>query len=340
MFVVVLVLIALAPPTRAQTETSHVVFVHGMGQSADDIGKTQFGPLMRRLDDVSVFRFVDDMADGGDSQSGVQENADKLAREIAALDGETVLIGYSMGGAIIRTYLATHRRDAERDVAAVIFVDAVASGSWGYAFANELPRRIDGSLGEKVKELMRSAAASSASVDFSRPATRDLSPRSAHFRKIAPMPLPSNISYYTFWGHIQVVIERGLLLYDLPDYELPSLGDLGLLPGSKDPATLPELGGQRFSPPVDGDAVALDIPHEAKVRLNATVVRDLIDACGKPPEDADDGRCGALAKEHFTIPNTHTAVPNTMDRITVDTPELGGETTLLDAILTAIARHR
>jgi hypothetical protein len=29
-----------------------------------------------------------------------------------------------------------------------------------------------------------------------------------------------------------------------------------------------------------------------------------------------------------------------MDRITVDTPELGGETTLLDAILTAIARHR
>jgi pimeloyl-ACP methyl ester carboxylesterase len=360
------------PDASAQSTATPVVFVHGMGSSAADIGTVQFADLLTGLAETHpapgpekdvcqkdaqpdrpwdgspcVFRYVEDAAetDGGpnDSQSAVEDNADKLASELKEISrnagGErVVLIGYSMGGAIIRTFLAEHRRSAERLVEAVVLIDAVASGSWGYAFATEVPRRFEGSLGDRLKELMRSMAASSASVDFARPATRDLSPRSELFRRIAPMRLPRNISYYTFWGDIRVVIERGLLHYELPDFKLPSLGDLGLLGGDPDPTVLPELGGQRFSPAVDDDNVALDVPHRTRIALDGAVIRDLISACGqKPAEDSPD--CAKLAGKHFSIPNTHTSVPTTMARVMVDEPELGGEVSLLDAVMTAIGRH-
>ena len=138
-------------------------------------------------------------------------------------------------------------------------------------------------------------------MDFDRPATRDLSPRSELFRSIAPMPLPRDVDYYTFWGDIRISVERSLLGYELPAYDMPSVGDLGLLPGSPDPTELPELGGQRFSPPVDDDHEALDVPHRTRIRLDASVIGDLISQCGHEPSDG--GRaCRALVAEHFRDP--------------------------------------
>jgi pimeloyl-ACP methyl ester carboxylesterase len=274
----------------------------------------------------------------------VRDNADKLAREVEEVwrnadEAPVTLIGYSMGGAIIRTYLATHREDAERFVDTVVLIDAVASGSWGYAFASEVPRRVGGSLGARLSELMRSFAATASAVDFDRPATRDLSPRSELFRTIAPMPLPKNVDYYTFWGDIRVVIERQLLHYELPAFALPSVGDLGLLPGDPDPSSLPELGGQRFSPPVDDEHVALDVPHETRIALQAGVISTLIDACGrKPGATPAQEACGALLGKHFQVPNTHTAVPTQLGRIMVDESQLGGRVSLLDAVAEAVAR--
>ncbi len=298
-----------------------------------------------------VFRYVEDAAEateGGraargpnDSQSDVRSNADKLAREVAdtarRAGRRVVLIGYSMGGAIIRTYLATHKDEAERRVQAVIFIDAVASGSWGYAFAGEVPRRVGGPMGQRIDELMRSLAASAAAVDFDRPATRDLSPRSLLFRSIAPMPLPRNISYYTFWGDIRIVVGRQLLAYDLPTFAMPSLGDLGLLPGDPDPTKLPELGGQRFSPKVDGDHESLDVGHKTRIELGADVIGDLISSCGRKPDEPSQD-CRRLVARHFDIPNTHTAIPVTLDRVEVSEPRLGGRVTVLDAVIEAIRR--
>lgn len=357
-----------SPTASSQAAAIPVVFVHGMGSSAAEVGTTQFGALLTAIaarypapgvcqrdaqpdrpwgrGSPCVFRYVEDAAETdegpNDSQSAVADNAEKLAREVAEIsrnagDGRVVLVGYSMGGAIIRTYLASHRDEAQRRLEAVVLLDAVASGSWGYAFAREVPRRVDGNLGDRLNDLMRSLAASSASVDFNRPATRDLSPRSAHLRRITRIEPPSNISYYTFWGDIRIVIERGLLHYALPDYELPSVGDLGLLAGDPDPSALPELGGQRFSPRVDDGEVALDIPHSARIALDARVIRDLIKGCGqKPTPDAPD--CASLVGEHLAIPNSHTAIPNTLADVTIDDPVLG-EATILEAILRAIGRH-
>src|SRR4029079_12975954 len=121
-------------------------------------------------------------------------------------------------------------------------------------------------------------------VDFDRPAAQDLQPRSALFRRIAPMAVPKDVNYYTFWGDIRVVVKRQLFAYDLPDFPLPSFGDLGLLPGVTDPHALPELGGQRFSPTDLGSGrVALDVPHRATIELTGGVIRDLIDTCGRKP---------------------------------------------------------
>jgi len=305
---------------------------HGLQGDGHTNDQPALAALVERLGPVHVFRYVDDMADGGDSQSGVRENASKLAREI---DGPAVLIGYSMGGAIIRTYLALHRSEAEHTVSKVIFVDAVASGSWGYAFARAVPSRVDGSLGDKLSEVMRSMAQTSASVNFDRPATRDLSPRSALFRRIAPLPLPRNIDYYTFWGDIRITFERRLLVYHLPSFNLPSMGDLGLLPGDPDPRVLPELGGQRFSPQTDDTHVALDVPHRARVRVSSSLVSELIRLCGQ--NEGDRGRrCKALIRSSFDLPDAHTAVPQTMGRIFVDEPRLGGRVTVLQAIANAV----
>ncbi len=364
---------APAPTAQAQVlDTNPVVFVHGMGGNAADVGAKQFADLLQAVatahptPDICqrdaqpdrawsgspcVFRFVEDMAetDGGpnDSQSAVRDNADKLADEIEEVASKTqrrvILVGYSMGGAIIRTYLALHRPDADERVEAVVLIDAVASGSWGYAFAGAVPRRASGKLGDKLSEVMRSMAASTSAVNFDRPATRDLSPRSELFRTIAPMPLPRDIDYYTFWGDIRISIERSLLTYELPAYDMPSIGDIGLLPGSPDPTKLPELGGQRFSPPVDDAHEALDIPHRTRIRLDANVIGELISRCGRPPTDADasnaERECRELVSKHFRIPNTHTAIPTSMADVTVDEERLGGRMSLLDAVLTAIARN-
>lgn len=360
-----------APDAGAQSRAVNapIVFVHGMGSSAADIGRLQFRDLLSALakehpardvcqagaqPDIPwrgspcVFRYVEDAAetdDGpNDSQSGVQSNADKLADEIDEVYDNAgrrpvVLVGYSMGGAIIRTYLATHRKAAARRVDAVVLIDAVTSGSWGYAFATEFPRRVEGSLGARLEELMRSLAASSAAVDFTRPATRDLTPRSDHLRKIAPMELPRNVSYYTFWGNIGVTIERRLLHYELPAFDLPSMGDLGLLPGDADPTHLPELGGQRFSPGVEGPDVALDVPHTTRIALDASVVSDLLSLCGHQATEDATTDCSSVVREHFNVPNAHTAIPSSMGRVMVEEPALGGRVTLLDAVLTAIGRH-
>ena len=352
-FAIITVCIATQlPDARAQTTSAPVIFVHGMGGEAAKIGTVEFADLLQGIagrhpnDDACgpsfqtgrpwrgspcVFRYVDDKSGTQgqhDSQSPVQANADKLAREVAEVVRRTgrtaILIGYSMGGAIIRTYLATHEKDAERDVRAVIVMDGVMSGSWGYAFANELPHRV-GALGSRLTELMRTMAATAASVDFTRPATHDLRPRSELFRKIAPMPLPRRVNYYTYWGDITVNIGRGLLTYDLPRFKLSSLGDLGLLVGDPDPTKLPELGGQRFSPSVDPGFVARDIAHVGRIDLDPGLVRQLIDVCGHN-QATKTRSCGQLASS-FHVPDVHTAVPTQLANIHV------GDTTLLDAVL-------
>lgn len=341
-----------------------VVFVHGLGSSAADVGagvQPAFADLLHRIardyaspgvcDDAfqparpwdgspCVFRYVEDISDGGDSQSGVEENAAKLAGDVARVvvragGRRTILIGYSMGGAIIRAFLSLHPAEAARHVAAVILVDAVAQGSWGFSLIGEVVRRTQGPVRQRVMELVRSLAANASAVDIDRPAARDLRPRSDVFRRIAAAPPPRTISYYTFWGDVRLTVARRMLVYDLPDFNMPSIGDLGLLPGEPDPSSLPELGGQRFTPAVDAGHESFDIPHSTTIRLDGATIRELIDPCGTSEGSA---ACRTMLAKRFDVPNTHTAIPFALSRVGVDA--FGSRTTLLDAMLAAVARNQ
>ena len=333
-----------------------VVFVHGMGASAADMGVPdgQFDHLLPRLaeaypfpgvcmDDAQpgrpwdgspcVFRFVDDLAAGGDSQSGIVENATKLAREVADVHrraGErVVLIGYSMGGTVVRTYLALHAADAERQVAAAILIHPATAGSWGYSL--DLRDRFEHRVGRAIAATVSRLAAEIVDVDVTRPAYRDLRPRSEVYRRLAASPLPRGVSYYTFWGDVQLVLRPLPVDARLPELRL-QLGDLWLLPGDPDPAALPPLGGQRFRPPVDPPAEALEIAHRHQVLLDPGRVAVVVAAC----LDAVL-RCPVAVRSLLDVPAAHWRIPFTIGEIDVDHPALG-RTSLEDAVIRTVGR--
>ena len=353
---------APAPPARPPRP---VIFVHGMGGNAADIGVRglAFDPLLPRIaaefprpgicqrdaqprpwdGSPCVFRYVGDRAVAGepgaacpcDSQSGLEENARKLAAEIGEVfrnagGARVVLIGYSMGGAIIRAYLGLFSTEADRQVEAAILIDPVTTGSW--AFGLDVREEFDDPGLRLLAEILSRAAAANLNVDLDRPAYRDLQPLSEIYRRVAELPLPATVSTYTFWGNIRVDATAGVLGLHR---ELDA-GDLALLAGDPDPSALPPLGGQRFLPDPGAGAEALEVPHSARMTLGPGDLAYLASAClGLDPGT----ECLDAADSVFDVPNAHWRISGELGTIRVDSPELGGEVSLEDAILAAVRRN-
>jgi pimeloyl-ACP methyl ester carboxylesterase len=334
-----------------------VVFVHGMGASAADMGTTggQFDRLLPRLAEAHphpgvcmadaqsdrpwdgspcVFRYVEDAAAGGDSQSGVEENAEKLAKEVAEVHRRAggrrvVLVGYSMGGTIVRAYLGLHAADAGRLVASAVLIDPATAGSWGYAL--DVRERFDNPVAATIAEALSGLAADIMDLDLDRPAFRDLRPRNELYRRLAALPLPRTVSYYTFWGDARLVIRPLPVDTGLPQLHL-EVGDLWLLPGDPDPARLPDLGGQRLRPPVDAPAEALEIRHRHDTVLDPARVALVVGACLDIRL-----RCLAVLRSVANLPAAHWRIPFTIGEIRVDHPAFG-QTSLEDAVIRAVGR--
>jgi len=358
------ILTRAAPPVPEPT-SAPVIFVHGMGASAADMGVRHlaFDPLLPRIaaelprpgvcqrdaqprpwgGSPCVFRYVGDRATAGepgatcpcDSQSGIEENARKLAAEIEEVFGNAggtrvILIGFSMGGAILRTYLGLFAEEADRQVAAAILIDPATTGSW--AFGLDVRDEFDDPAVGLLAEVLTRVAATNLNVDLERPAFRDLQPRSAIYRRVAALPLPRTVSTYTFWGDIRVEATAGVLGLGR---ELAA-GDLTLLPGDPDPSVLPPLGGQRFLPAPAPGAEALDVPHSARMTLGPEELGRLAAACAT----LDPGtECADAAGTIFDLPNAHWRISGELGEIRVDAPALGGEVSLEDAILAAVRRN-
>jgi pimeloyl-ACP methyl ester carboxylesterase len=327
-------------------EPPPVIFVHGMSGDAREVGAPggSFDTLLPALAErypspdacspaaqparawagsPCVFRYVDDVATGGRSQSGVEANADKLATEVAEMVGRTdepvVLMGFSMGGAIVRAYLSLHPVEAAENVRGAVILHGAVSGSWLLAGEDAATRFADPFPAEVLEILGRLAD----DVEPS-PAVADLTPGSPLMRRLAERPPPASIAYTTVWGDIRVTLDL-----PGPDVELPSLGDIVLLPGDRDPGEVPELGGQRFAP----GPSAVEIRHGDRLTLGLADLTDLTLACALP---LDPG-CRSSVQRALRSPSAHWRIPSSLDDISIERSPLGAGT-LEELVIEAVGR--
>ncbi len=123
-----------------------VLIIHGGGQGAYEEDKKLAASLRELLGAAYDVRYPE--MPGADSpEYGAWK--EQIARELAALDGEVVLVGHSLGGSILLKYLSEEKE--ERPVAGIFLV---APPYWGeedwevgeYAlredFASKLPKEL------------------------------------------------------------------------------------------------------------------------------------------------------------------------------------------------------
>lgn len=293
LFAWILGTLALAAPSHAQNPA--VVYVHGVSENACAPGnmrdvlrvvgerlpqtgfRAQGGAACRKVqpgENPLRFRYVQDKHEandedkgfgrGGSSQSGARRNATALRDYIDRLtekgEGKVMLVGFSMGGLIIRTYLSDHRGHANEKVAGVVFIESALQGSlFGLA-----AKAANASEARRVCEAQDSFPGGSTLClgllslirqEFELEnedaiAFRDLSPASEIVRQNASATPPEKPRYLTVPGDIRLRLPRNALgewVFGRPNEELP-VGD-GVIPvGDSDPGGTPPLGGASFKP--------------------------------------------------------------------------------------------
>ena len=120
----------------------HVLFVHGGGEGAHEADERLAASLRDALGseyDVRSPKMPDE------DRPEYEPWKDKIARELAAVDGEAILVGHSLGASVLLKYLS---EEVEKPVAGLFLV---ASPYWGArdweveeyalreAFASKLP---------------------------------------------------------------------------------------------------------------------------------------------------------------------------------------------------------
>jgi predicted alpha/beta hydrolase family esterase len=122
---------------------SHVLFVHGGGEGAHEADEKLAASLRDALGGGYDVRSPK-MPNEGSPE--VEAWKDRISEELAAMDGEVVLVGHSVGAFVLLKYLS--EEEPEKPVAGLLLVAApyVGTGGWEldeYAlredFASELP---------------------------------------------------------------------------------------------------------------------------------------------------------------------------------------------------------
>jgi pimeloyl-ACP methyl ester carboxylesterase len=213
-----------------------------------------------------------------ESQSSVDDNALQLARTVEALSDEAAaagagtskvtLIGYSMGGAVIRSFLAgcpvpvapyhTQRcPNLASKIDQVFFVDPDQQGSWVLTINKGLNAATlsgDASIPNPItpfssvlallQQTIYNQLRSRMGLDPQSQGVIDQTPQSDSIIAHDQSPPPSGIAYYNFFGDVQVRL--GINAYGLPlapGTPTLNLGDLVIL-AQDDHATLaPQWGG-------------------------------------------------------------------------------------------------
>jgi hypothetical protein len=187
-----------------------------------------------------------------DSQGDLGQNAVRLDAEIQRLydsngNRPVILMGYSMGGETIRSFLSysTHVGDAVATsmVDSVVLMHGVEQGSWlaDAAVIHRVPY-----LGSKISDLIGQFA-----PNPNRPATQQFAPASKYMQWVDSSSdrLP-NIPMYNTWGDERVTVQHCLLPFGWAcvSSDIQSWGDVVLKPGTDNPTQTPGMGGEKFLP--------------------------------------------------------------------------------------------
>ncbi|MGH2444275.1 MAG: hypothetical protein ACRDFX_14055, partial [Chloroflexota bacterium] len=194
-----------------------------------------------------------------DSESDLGLNATKLddtLRAVADPQHDTAVMGYSMGGAIIRGWMALAQRTADptlNHVDTAIFVQGAQQGSYlaGY-YASALHHGI---FDAPVVGGLAAGALARWGVHAHRPAIEELAPQSAWYTDpglgINTQSVPPNLHYFNFYSDIglKLYVSIGFKPVEF-DKTLAQVGfgDTVLLPGQDSPTATPADGGARFLP--------------------------------------------------------------------------------------------
>lgn len=101
----------------------HILFVHGGGDGAHEADEKLAQSLRDELGDAYDVRSPQ-MPDEGNPEYEAWRN--RISRELAAMDGEPVLVGHSFGASILLRYLT--EEETEKPIAGVFLV---ATPYWG-----------------------------------------------------------------------------------------------------------------------------------------------------------------------------------------------------------------
>lgn len=190
-----------------------------------------------------------------DSQSSLPLNVVSLAKFVEQFShAHVTLMGQSMGGAIIRGYLAyiTEMRRSDpnyaHNVDTAIIIQGAVQGSymaWLEGQRERAPHYFNIIPGPKrlMLNVVQIAATDKLHMYPNSPAVADLIPRSHWYELISAIPVPETIHYFTFYSD--------MVLFDR--VQRVPVGDL-MMPGGPNRDDLPtshdEYGSSRFRPPV------------------------------------------------------------------------------------------
>ena len=188
-----------------------------------------------------------------DSEGDLGQNAFRLAQKIRQMyqssGQKVILVGYSMGGETIRSFLAysTSVGDgvASGMVDSVVTMHGVQQGSW-FALGAPALAGLPQWLGTPIDNFIHNWA-----PNPGRLATQQFNPRGSyiHWVHAHSANLP-DIPYYNTWGDERISIQHCYLPFHhgCVDVDAAHWGDVVLLPGTDVPTQDTLLGGERFLP--------------------------------------------------------------------------------------------
>lgn len=212
------------------------------------------------------------------SQGSVDENALQLARTVNALSAEAAsagsgtskvtLIAYSMGGAVVRSFLAGCRvpvapyatqrcAGAVGKVDHVFFIDGDQQGSWlltinkGYNAAalsgdSSIPNPITpfASVLPLLQQTIYTKVKNAIGLDPTSQGVQDQTPQSPSIQAHDQTPLPPSVDVYNFYGNVQ--LRMGVTVYGVPvtpGAPALNLGDFLMLAQNNSATIYPLWGG-------------------------------------------------------------------------------------------------